>query len=657
MVVQGSRRQVDDLEALARARFGDLSQAELKLLRAAPKGEVAWCGPSAKNDDPANDPAKADEWGPEREIRAHLIRWLCVDRDASSAVDPMGIQIYAARITGTLDLSFISVPFPLALCRCRLADGANLISADLPALNLAGSRVLSVTADGAKVKGSVFLRDSFSAEGGVRLLDAQVGGSLDCSGGTFKNPGGDALYADRADVKGGVFLREGFSAEGEVRMLGAQIGGDLDCIGGTFKNPGGNAFSASGANVNGSVLLEDGFSAEGEVRLLGAQIGGNLECTAGTFKNPGKNALSADGVDVKGAVFLKDGFSAEGEARLVGAQVGGNLECGGGVFSEVTAENVAIRGTLFWQGVEAKSLDLINASAGSLVDDEKSWPRKGNLVLDGFVYADISGDSPRDAKTRLKWLAFEDKFTPQPYRQLAKVLREMGDEDGALTVLQEMERLRREREDRTWPARLESGILRRTIGYGYNPLLAVYWMAGLSGLAWILYRRAYLAGNIVPKEDGAYESFKRDGQPPDHYARFAPLVYAVENSLPLVKLGQEDTWHPEPNAENALSRQRSWPTSLGRPRVWIRLRWLQSILVSCGLKTNPDPQGPLRPLQRLLIFCGLQPPPNREAPRSKLGRWLTSPRFLRWLLWIHILLGWLLATLFLAGLTGVVRKE
>ncbi len=52
-----------DLIAEARSRFGELSEAEAKLLRAALSGEVAYCGPSEKDDDPANDPAKADEWG------------------------------------------------------------------------------------------------------------------------------------------------------------------------------------------------------------------------------------------------------------------------------------------------------------------------------------------------------------------------------------------------------------------------------------------------------------------------------------------------------------------------------------------------------------------------------------------------------------------
>jgi hypothetical protein len=277
------------------------------------------------------------------------------------------------------------------------------------------------------------------------------------------------------------------------------------------------------------------------------------------------------------------------------------------------------------------------------------------LFLDGFVYGRFSAGAT-DAASRLRWLGLQGDFTPQPYRQLAKVLREAGDEDGAVKVLQEMERRWREQEGHTRLARLESDFLRWTIGYGYNPGRAVWGIAVLSGLAWIIYRRGYLAGNIVPKEKDAYKSFKDDGQPPGHYTEFPPLVYAVENSLPVVKLGQEDAWHPEPDAENAHSQQKKWLTRLGGPRIWTRLHWLQNILVACGFKADPNPGEPLRPLQRFLVFCGLQPHPIRETPPSRLSRWLTSPRFLRWFLWIQILLGWLLATLFLAGVTGIVRK-
>jgi hypothetical protein len=657
-VTQDSRRPVDDLEALAQARFPSLSQAELKLLRAAPKGEVAWCGPSAKYDDPANDPARADEWGPEREVRADLIRWLCVDRDAASAVDPMGIQIHAARISGALNLSFVSVPFPLCLWRCRFTDHADLISTDLPELNLAGSRVESVTADGAVVKGGVFLRDGFSAEGEVRLLGARIGGSLDCSGGAFKNPGKDALSADGADVKGSVFLRAGFRAGGAVRLLGAQIGGDLDCSDGTFKNPGGGALRADGAGVEGAVFLREGFNAKGEVglpgvqiggqldcsggtfknpghealsadganvkggiflnkrfsaeggvRLLGAQIGGNLTCSGGTFENPGGDALTADGAKIEGAVFLSDGISAEGEVRLLGAKIGGYLECKGGTFSGMNAESAAIVGPMSWRGVKAAertTLDLANASAGSLVDEEKSWPGRGRLFLDGFVYGHISGESsPRDAKTRLKWLERQEPFTPKPYRQLAKVLREAGDESGARKVLFEMERRRRQVEDRSWYARRWGWLLKWTIGYGFYSWWALGWLVLLTALGWGLFRHGYFSGAMAPTDKDAYCFYHRhQGRPPDYYQRFTASVYSLENSLPFVNLGQKDYWMPDPNPQ----------ASRRMPRIPRWVPWGQA------------------------LFRGM-------------------PSILRCFRWGQVLLGWLLATLFVAGVTGVVRKE
>jgi hypothetical protein len=279
MAEEAPERRDNGLETLARERFGDLSQAELRLLKAAAKGAIACCGPSRQDDDPGDDPAKADQWGPEREVRAELIRWLCVDSSARGAVDPRGIQVLGARIAGRLDLGFVHVPFPLALLRCRLTEPAILTSAHLPALNLRGSRVQSILADGAHVEGDVLLTNSFTAEGEVRLLDAQVGGSLECDGGIFKNPGGVTLNADRLNVKGSVFLREGFNAEGEVRLLSAAIGGSLDCDGGIFNNPAGGALSAEGANIAGSVFLRRGFSSEGEVRLSGTHIRGSLDCS------------------------------------------------------------------------------------------------------------------------------------------------------------------------------------------------------------------------------------------------------------------------------------------------------------------------------------------------------------------------------------------
>ena len=67
-------------------------------------------------------------------------------------------------------------------------------------------------------------------------------------------------------------------------------------------------------------------------------------------------------------------------------------------------------------------LDLEDVHAGSIWDDEASWPAPGNLVIDGFVYGSIAG-GPSDGPSRLRWLTLQPpEYHSQPFRQLAKVL-------------------------------------------------------------------------------------------------------------------------------------------------------------------------------------------------------------------------------------------
>lgn len=626
------------LARLGQVQFGTLSRAELTLLHSVAIGKPAYCSPSEVVDDPANDPSQAQSWGPDRQIRAELIRWLCLDRRAREHVPQSGIVIMAAKITGGLDLSNGTVPFPLSLWWCMLTDEAELHSLEIHTLNFRKSWTRLLAADRAKVKGSVLL-GGIRTDGGVDLAHAQIAGNLEFDDATLirsKSPGSSfALYADAVVVGGSLLLRR-VRAEGEVRLLSAQIGGNLECDGGQFKNlprsdvlGSGIALSADSATVKGAVFLRDHFQAEGEVRLPGAQIGGELDCDHGTFLNPprgrgtillgatGTFALKLEGATVKGSVRLRDGFRAEGAVDLMRSHIEGDLDSAKGEF-------------------ESAILYLTDASVGAIIDDDKSWPRQGQLYLDGLVYARVAG-GPRDVEKRLMWLGLqpEKPFARQPYFQLAKVFRESGDGDGAASVLVEMERRRRKYEYHTLAAELKSWVLRETIGYGYDPMRSVWAIVGLSALGWIVYRRSYLAGNIVPREKDAYESFRTEGEPPAYYDAFAPLVYSLENSLPLVKLGQVNRWQPNPRPESISVQSRNLPTIMGSSPIWSKLRWVQ----------------------RLMVFCGFEPDPKGERAPSSPSRWGTSARFLRWFVWVQILLGWLLATLFAGGVTGIIHRE
>ncbi|HDY64614.1 MAG TPA: hypothetical protein ENH84_00070, partial [Phycisphaerae bacterium] len=109
-------------------------------------------------------------------IRVELLRWICVTNEAKELVDPMGVQVRGARFDGAINLAFADVPFPLALFRCAVPKGLDFTDARLVALNLQGSSVGGISADGVEVKGSMFLRDGFCSRGEVSLLGAQIGG-------------------------------------------------------------------------------------------------------------------------------------------------------------------------------------------------------------------------------------------------------------------------------------------------------------------------------------------------------------------------------------------------------------------------------------------------------------------------------------------------
>src|SRR5262249_15966431 len=145
-------------------------------------------------DAPANNPEYADQWGDDREIRAALLRWLCVDPTARVQVDPRGIWIAAARLDDRdrLALSFATLSFPLRIVACWLPRGIALDGTELPELSLARSwigplasaaaaeaRPAAVIAHGLEVRGQIDLVGAH-AEGEVGLYGAEIAGSLAC---------------------------------------------------------------------------------------------------------------------------------------------------------------------------------------------------------------------------------------------------------------------------------------------------------------------------------------------------------------------------------------------------------------------------------------------------------------------------------------------
>ena len=493
---------------------------------------------------------------------------------------------------------------------------------------LAADRILAAGVD---------LNNGFSAEGAVRLPEARLSGELDCSSGKFKNAGNYALWAD--DLKASfVRLSDGFSAEGEVRLANANLSSTLNCSGGKFRNLGIGKYALVADRLRATgVYLDNGFSGEGEVRLGEANLFGELSCMNGKFKNRGYPALDARRLKAT-SVSLNYGFSSEGEVDLSDATVDSDLSCEGGTFKNpgetalmaegLKAGVVKFRyaftaiglldfvgsyvGTFVWTNLTqppAAELVLVlnHATVGSLFDDKESWPRQGNLRLDGFVYSEIGdpliGDGPIDAPNRLSWLNLQRPkanqsfdFEPQPFEQLAKVLRENGDEAGAKSVLIAMENARWWHGKVGFWERCWRGILWLAIGYGYDMWRALWFIGGFVAVGTFLFFWGYRSEAIT----------QTDAEKPENFRPFNPFVYSLETFLPLVDLGQAKHWAPDP-----------------------------------GLR-KPRPHVPLAPFKPLSKY------------QHQFG--LAFGKHLRWYLWFHILAGWFFTSMLIAGITGLVQK-
>jgi hypothetical protein len=224
--------------------FPKLSKVEKKLVACCARGEMLVIGDGTRPDAPtlAN------------KIRPGLIRFLMLGGDDESPVNEDGVNLVGAWIEDSLDLTACICQGRLLLANSNLNGHLILQNCTLLLLNLSGSAIKGMLADGAILLGGVFLRGGFRATGEVRLLGVQIKSNLECSDATFEHATGPALSFDHAVIAGSVLLNNNFEATGEVRLLGAQIGGNLACRNATFKPKDGDAISADRAVIKGSGL-------------------------------------------------------------------------------------------------------------------------------------------------------------------------------------------------------------------------------------------------------------------------------------------------------------------------------------------------------------------------------------------------------------------
>jgi hypothetical protein len=200
-------------------------------------------------------------------------------------------------------------------------------------------RGVALLGDGIEIGGDLEARESgrgpLVCHGQLRLVDAQVRGSASLSGVRLLAPDRDALNGDRLRVRGELYLR-GIHCAGTMRLQNAEIGATLDCTGATFRRPRFRPWPAGApdgppqvrpsldarAATVGKDLLLLRVRAPGGIRIRRMDAGKSVQVVGARLGGPGaRYALNAYGLTTAELV-VELAETPRGTVRLEQARVG-----------------------------------------------------------------------------------------------------------------------------------------------------------------------------------------------------------------------------------------------------------------------------------------------------------------------------------------------
>ena len=474
---------------------------------------------------------------PDVTLRASLLRQLLLEQ-GETALNPKGLRVRGAWISGTLDLQGTDCNRDITLGNCVLEAPLNFVNARLRGLHLMGCTAKGLMGDNAHFGGSVYIRGETSMAGELSLAGARISGDLQVCGARLVADGQDAIFAPSLRIDGSLFLGNYPYADGETTL------------------------TAAGAIFLSSVhVAHDVFLTHTSVSL-----------NDGAFLQQVFDGTEEHGSDIS--------------VSLARAQVGGIL---------YLQNNQITRGLVNLAGARVARLSDEPEGPGTAYAIRLDGFRYGDFSR----HTDIS---PAVRLRWLERRPPELAFTAQPYEQLALVLNRIGHRADAQTVLMRKERLLRaenrrlqERRGLIW-ALMHAGdwIMRVTIGYGYRPGRAIgLAIALIVGLA-LFYSATWRAGDMAPGPAPILVSqgwidviaeghanpaavWSAPGAAGQDFETFNALAYAADLVIPLVNFGQETAWAP------TTSRGR-----LGQIGWWLRwvakaLGWIVTALGAAAL--------------------------------------------------------------------------
>jgi len=392
------------------------------------------------------------------------------------------LSIAGVTVTGTLNMNTLHVGGNLLM-----RDHATLADVDLIGAHIEGYLDLTAaTVAGTLTMNSLYVgKDCRMSQGAtfaaVDLTGAQIERDLDLTAATVAG----MLTMNNLHVGQGLFMRQEatFAA---VDLIGAQIEGQLDLTAATVAG----TLTMNNLHVGQGLFMRQGatFAA---VDLTGAHIEGQLDLTAATVAG----TLTMNNLHVGQGLFMRNGVFAAGKPEmtieLYFATIDGILELSGASLPSLNLAGTRIGGDLrfaiqspaTWE--RNAQLHLYNTEVVGMQDVPQSSPTI--LRLEGFTYGRLAALTTATALTRkdqkrlldvlTQWLERQQRYSPQPYEQLASVVQKAGYKRMGLDILYRSKR--RERRQ-TAPGLAKAGLWLSQvfIGYGYHNFWVLWSVIG-----------------------------------------------------------------------------------------------------------------------------------------------------------------------------------
>jgi hypothetical protein len=496
------------------------------------------------------------------------------------------IRLIGARIAGSLDFTSARLCAPdVALDLGEAYVGGSLFFIDEPRRAQPGPRINGrVDLGNAEIRGRIMIR---KAQFIRPTHDSSLHSHIQQGG--IRNV---AISAPRLRVDGDVTVHDS-QVSGVLDLRSASIGGDFELARGRLENATETALNLAGSRLGALFSMAGPMEIAGSIYAPGLEVFGAVEWSDLSMTCPhweSSSSIILNHSRIRAPLHLK-GIRADGATRCQNVYVGGDLRVKDGEYGGIVLDGSEVAQTIRVQQAKCRpaagsdvaasmrqcrahngihlswsdvvgSIDLSSASTEELTVDLATWP--ANYSLAGLRFSTLVSlrnglKEGTGVKELVRWIGGQRPFDASPYEQLAAVYAAQGRGTDAEQV-----RMLAGRESRRKDPALErsfTGIFKRSgdalfdfaVGYGYRPgrlLVALTIVIASVAVAVAvppgsrLMRASSASGQVYTPSTvviaGAPVSCS-GGQ----VRCWNPFLFSLDTVVPLVDLGQRQTWYPD----------------------------------------------------------------------------------------------------------------